>query len=430
MSALLRFGFRVLRRHVWLILLVLLLGLPASLWFALSQDRAYQAIAVIQIEAPQINDAGTGATITADRQLELIEQKLMSRESLLSMIDEYGLYGPEVPRDQQVALLRQDARIEKILPAEAAFNPNVQPSGLNITVRMPTPELAATIANAFLDQIITEAEARNLSRAARTLEFFRTEEARVGAAIEAKEAELARFKEANSDSLPEAIEAQRTRLAQLQETQLELDSQIIELQTGADRIREEDLSRQTSLLQSQRDLVAETIAGIEAALAAAPEVERQLLAINRELEQLQTEYTAVTARRTEAALSNEIEAQDNASRFEVLERAEPPFYPVTASRKKLAIAGGAGSLVLAIGLAFLLELLSPTLRTAEQVERQLGVQPIVVIPVLTSRRARHRRWGTGLLALGGLALALWAAIRAFGGQLSGLLPFLGRSRTS
>ncbi|MGZ9809033.1 GumC family protein [Pseudoroseicyclus sp. H15] len=417
----------ILRRRAWLIILVLAIGLPASVWFALSQEKAYMAAAVIQIESPQINDSGTGAVISADRQLDLIEQKLMSRESLLSLIEEFDLYGPEMPPDNKVIQLRNDARITKILDPAQAFQPNAQPSGLTVTVQMPSSELAADVANAIVDRIVAEAEERNVSRAARTLEFFRAEEQRVGAAIDAKEHQLASFKQANASSLPDALEAQRLRLNQLQERKLELDGEIIELQTSADRLREEELARQTSLIQQQSDLVAQSIAEIEAALDAAPEVERQLQAITRELELLQTEYTAVTTRRTEAALTNEIEAQDNAARFEVLERARPPYYPVSASRRKIAMAGALASGMVALILAAGLEMFSPALRSAEQVQRRLGVQPVVVIPVLSSRGQRMRRrrnWLFGLVALG---LAVWAAIRVIGSQLFSWLPFAGRS---
>ncbi|WP_373355180.1 chain-length determining protein [Pseudoroseicyclus sp. CXY001] len=420
MAKLLRRLLRILARRGWIVVLLVAIGVPASIWYALGRERVYEAWAVVQIEAPQIDDTGLGTMSggAADRQLDLIEQKLMSRDSLLALAEEFELYGPAVPVVQQTDILRSSIQISKIVDPAAAYNPLAQPSGLTIGVRMTDPQLAADIANALLEQIIDEAQSRNLGRAARTLEFYRGEEARVGAAITAKEEELARFKEAWSDSLPEALASQRARLDRLEESRRDFDSQIIELQSGSDRLREEELARQTALLEQQRDLVDASIAEVAEAIAAAPEVERQLLAITREMELLQTEYTAITQRRTDAALNNEIEAQDNAARYEVLERAVPPYAPVTASRKKLALAGGAASLIAGLALAFVLELMSPALRSAEQVERQLGVQPVVVIPVISRQGPGRLLRRGGVLAVAvGLALGAWALLRTTGASL-------------
>ena len=50
--------------------------------------------------------------------------------------------------------------------------------------------------------------------------------------------------------------------------------------------------------------------------------------------------------------------------------------------------GTLASLFAAIGLAFLFEQVFPVVRTAEQLERQLSIRPIVSIPDLASATAR------------------------------------------
>jgi ferric-dicitrate binding protein FerR (iron transport regulator) len=72
--------------------------------------------------------------------------------------------------------------------------------------------------------------------------------------------------------------------------------------------------------------------------------------------------------------------------------------------------------MLAAGLALALEFLNPAIRTADQLERQLGVQPVIVVPRLQSRRTRRRR-RRGLVALVlGMAALLWAGLR-YGGLI-------------
>jgi tyrosine-protein kinase Etk/Wzc len=395
----------LLRRRAWLIVLILMFGVPAAMLYALSRPQLYEATAVIQIEAPQVAATATALpapTFQADTQLDLIQQKLMSRDVLNGIIAKFSIYPADVPLIQQVALLRGAVTITKLVDPAQAFQPNVQPSGLSITVRLGDAQQAADVANEFLADILAEAQSRAEGRATRTLEFFEAEEARVGAEIAARDAEFARFKEANGDSLPDGLNSQREQQSRLVESRIVLDQQIIGLQTASDRFREEEVARQKQLLEQQRDLIDENIATIQAALDAAPEVQRQFNAFDRQLAQLQEEFRAITARRTEAAMNQLLETQDQAARFEVLETAIVPEYSVSASRKKVAMAGVAFSGLVAIGLAFALEMLNSAVRTAAQLERQLGIQPVIVIPYLNTRqslRNRRMRWLISIVAL-------------------------------
>ena len=425
--------FALLRRRSWIIVLVLLIGLPSVVFYALSRPLLFEATAVIQIETPQVTPTLTGAATATPTQnrLELIEQKLMSRDSLVAMIDDFNLFpavdGQEVSQTEQVATLRESVSIIKLVDPAQSWRPDVQPSGLAITVRLGDPVQAADVANAFLANILEEAQSRSEGRAARTLDFFVSEEARVGAEIAALETSFARFKEQNAAALPEGLDSQRTQMLRLVESRIDIDQQIIELQTNSDRLRVEEVARQTSLLEQQRALIAQNIAAIQTALDAAPEVERQFSAFERELAQLQEEFRMVTARRSEAAMNQLLESQDQSERFEVLETALVPEFPVSASRRKMAAAGGIVVGLVALAVAVAVEFLNPAIRTAAQLERQLGVQPVVVIPVLRTVETVRRRRLLRLSGLIGLVAALALALRGRWGNLLDTLPFLQRS---
>lgn len=422
--------FGVLRRRAGLIALVLMIGLPAAVLYALSRPQLFEASAVIQIEAPQVaatSPAQAAPVSQADIQLDLIQQKLMSRDVLSGIISKFGLFPAEMPLVEQVAQLRDAVTITKLVDPAQAYQPNVQPSGLSITVRLPDAQQAADVANELLAGILAEAQSRSQARASRTLAFFEAEEARIGAEIDAAEAEFARFKEANGASLPDGIIGQRDQQSRLVQSRIALGQQIIELQTSADRLREDVVIRQNTLLEQQRDLIDQNIATIQQALDAAPEVQRQYSAFDRQLGQLQEEFRVITTRRTEAAMNQLLETQDQAARFEVLETAIVPEYSVSASRKKLAIAGAILSGMLALGLAFGVEMVNPAIRTAAQLERQLGVQAVIVIPHLTNRNTARLRWLGWLVWIAAICGAAILALRGRFGAIIDSLPFQQRS---
>lgn len=398
----------VLRRF-WMIAAITVLGTGAAVLYALSRPAVYEATAVIQIETAQVEEnlavpGSSARTSGGDNRLKLIEQKLMSRDSLIEVIEKFDLFSGDASMSmaQKVALMRKAAQVVELLDPDQAWRPNAQASGLIVTVRLADPQVAADVANDLLSRILIEGKSRRSGRAARTLAFFEAEETRVSGEIGTLEEQLATFKSANQDSLPTNLVNQQGQLTRLKENQLEVERKLIELQTQGDRIRAEDLARQTSLLRQQQLLLLDRIQVIEAALDAAPEVERQLNALERNLTQLQDELTLITARRTEAAMNQQLESQNQFERFEVLETAIVPEYPISSGRRKLAAAGAVGSLLAAVGLALALEFMNAGIRSAAQMERELDIRPVVVIPNLDRQKAQRRRrlaWVAGLMGL-------------------------------
>lgn len=389
---------RILFRRIWVVLLILVVGFPAVVIYALSQPRVYEATAVVQIEAAQVVErlttqgagGATGGTLNPNSELELIEQQLMSRDHVLSVIEEFGLF-EEIPSvTERVALLRRSVQIVELIDPEQVWRPDVSPSGLAITVRLADPDIAAAIANRFLDRVLAEAQERTSGRTARTLEFLEAEEARLTTEIEEMEFAYSEFRQEHAGALPAAIATQRTQLSRLEESRINIEEQIIELESESGRLLAEARLRQQELLNQRLGLVTEAIAEIEAVLASAPEIERQMHVFDRQLEQLQGELGVITERRAQAAMNQLLEARNQAERFEVLETAIPPEYPVSTSRKKLAMAGGLLVVFLAAAAALVLEILDGRLRSARQFERELGVQPVVVIPNLRSQRQVRR----------------------------------------
>lgn len=169
---------------------------------------------------------------------------------------------------------------------------------------------------------------------------------------------------------------------------------------------------QIAALRAQKELVGGRRQAIEAALSRMPEVEMQLNTLERKLAQIQDQYSVVNRRLSEAETTLKLESGQQTERFAILEPARPPDHPASSGRKKIMVFGAAGSAGAAFGLAFLLEILNPVMRSATQMERMLGLRPVVSIPPIVTLAERRRRRLVNLavlialLLMGGLA-ALW-----------------------
>ncbi|MCT4554966.1 MAG: Wzz/FepE/Etk N-terminal domain-containing protein [Pelagimonas sp.] len=428
-----------LKRRAWLILFVTFAGCLLSLSYALGQSKIYEATAVVQIEDARVPDQLAGATAAAEdaaRRVRLIEQRLMARDNLVRIMEKHQLFttDPAATINERIFAMRQAARIEQIVDATQSFAPGGNaPSGLLITVRLDDPQKAADLANELMQSVIDQSRDRSVSRARDTLNFFIAEEAQVLADINALEQRIAAFKSANAEQLPAGVSALRDQLSSLRDSDLDLDQQILTLETTSDRQREEVKDRRVALLREQKLLISERAAQLQAQIAGAPEIERELTALERQHTQLQEQYSVITRRKAEAGLGQALEDRQQTDRFEVLETALVPEYPVSRSRKKTAIMGGVASVILGIIAGFILELMNPAIRNAAQMERALGIRPVVAIPEVRGPRDRTRRGLSILGWVGGLMAMLYATYRYLGDAvdwgafLGRILPSLARS---
>jgi tyrosine-protein kinase Etk/Wzc len=403
-----------LMRRAVMILAIAFLGCVVSVYYALSQPKSYQATAVVQIEDAQVPDQLAGASLTDDdaaRRVRLIEQRLMARDNLVRLMDQYDLFSedPTMTVNQRVNGMRSAARIQEIrTPVPGYGAGGVAPSGLMITVELNDPDKAALVANELMAMVIEQSRDRSVSRARDTVDFFAEEETRVSTEIEALDARIAGFKRDNAEQLPAGMGDLRTQLSSLRETELNLDQQILTIETTSERQREEVKQRQIALLQEQKALIAARVSQLETLIQGAPEVERALNGLEREMTRLQELYEVTTRRKAEAELGRALEDRQATDRFEVLETALPPQYAVSGSRKKIAVVGAVVSLLAGLGLAFAVELMNPVIRNPAQMERALGVQPVVSIPRVSTRRDRR----IGGLRVIGKVVAVVALIAA------------------
>jgi uncharacterized protein involved in exopolysaccharide biosynthesis len=414
----------LIRRRMLLILAIALPGALISLHLALGQAHVWESAAVIQIETPQVLDPARDLpTATTSQRLQLIEQRLLSRQALLDLIARHGLFAdqPALTESERVARMRESIQLVPVAPGGAAIG-GTDLSALVIVVRLGDPAAAAAVANEMAEAVIAMGAAAELARIDETLAFYTAEQARIADALEAAEARINAFKNENLESLPEALTSRREELGRLDERLREIDRRLLELGGERDAIaaggtlREVERRRlaaieaQIEVLGEERRLVSGRREVVEAALARAPAVEIELAALTRELQQIQEQYAVVVRRLAEAETSRKLAEAQQGERFTLLERAVPPEYPLRSARRRILALGVGLSGALALMLAFAAELLHPVLRTPAQMARAVGLTPVVAIPMIEGPGDVRRRQLRRLLGLAMIAAAALAAM--------------------
>lgn len=379
------------RNRLILLMTMFIVGVIVTIVYTLQQSQTYQAEAVIQIESAQVSDGGLGGGLgtSAAHRLQLIEQRLMARDNLAEMIERHSLFtaDPNMSVSTKVDVLRQAITIIQIQGEEAVgFGAVAVPAGLRILVRLQEADKAADLANDLVDTVITQNENRRSSEARDTLSFFATEEDRLLEKIDELETNLARYKQDNSDLLPTSISGLNAQETSFRSAILDIDQEILGLKSDQSRQREDFVQRQVAILEEQKMLLSERLAGVMAKLQRAPDVERELAQLNRELALYQGQYDVVTQNRAEAELSLTLENRQQSERFEILEHAITPDYPVSTSRRLIFLVGAAISFFGAAAVIYIYENVNTIVRNAVQMKEELDLVPVVSIPPIPSQR--------------------------------------------
>jgi len=400
-----------LRRRAPLILVVAMLGALAGIAAALQSERVYSATAVIQVINPVISDeGGAAAATTLTRRVQTIEQQLMSRENVLALADRYGMFQDrDISLNEQVALLREAISIENIAAAHTGYTSDGALSGLVISTRASDPVLAAAISNELAGMLVSQSASTRQESAQSALRFFQQEEARLQELIEALSDQIAAFQTVNEGFLPGAQVLRREDLRRLEDSRLEIERGIVQLRSELATL--DANSRRTITLrriaQINDEITARTdeaalinarIDAIRGDLVRAPEVAREINAMERTMTQLQAQLTSAAERRRDAEVGLRIEDDQQSDRFVLLEAALVPEHAVSTGRKKIAAVWAMAGVMLGLGLAYVLEWMHPAMRTAQQMERELQLRPVISIPyALSGAEIRRRRflWGLG-----------------------------------
>ncbi|MEM6941118.1 MAG: DUF874 domain-containing protein [Pseudomonadota bacterium] len=395
----------MLRRRVGLMSAIVIAGCFGSVFWALSTPHLYESSEVIQISQPTISDELARPTVegSAARRVQLIQQQLLARDSLEAMIATYALYEnlPGLLLSQKVDLLRRSVTINGVAAVREGFADDGALSVLTITVQMDSGEKAQDVASAFADQTRELAAAQRQEQTRETLAFFQSKENAVLAEIKKLDGELATFRQDNDLSIEGSLEFRRTELGSLNDALLELDREIISAELQLETMdrsanvravtverEEQEILRELASLGTQRELLQARRSALSDAIETTPEVERALAEFERRRELLTNQLDVITTRRAEAEVGFSLESASRGERFTTLEEARVPDYPITMSRKNRVVMGVGMAGMAALGLAFLLELRRPVIRTAAQMKRETGLLPVVAIPETTGPKYR------------------------------------------
>jgi polysaccharide chain length determinant protein (PEP-CTERM system associated) len=464
----------ILRRR-WTLLVATFVSLLAiALVVVVAIPPVYQSTGTIMVESQTIPTdlIPANAANLIDERIEIIRQRVMTRENLFKIIEKFKLFTDSnrpMTVSDKIDEMRKQIAIESISATVKSRRRDQGTIAFRLTFEDRWPEIAQKVANELVTLFLDENVKSRTERATETTEFLTQEVDKLKAELEKVESQLAAYKQEHSKALPQH---QQLHMEMLSRTETELKDVERDYKTAQEELRFLDLELSAAKAgitsktgaayapQNPQDIgslkaeyqrllslyteahpdvraVKRKIEALEASAAASgagvdkpaggapvslevarvqakiaatqtrveslaaqikvlrgrmgsyeqqllqtPQVERGLITLTRDHESAKRKYEEIRAKQLNAKIAENLEGENKAERYSLL---EPPAYPDKPSKpdriKILLIGifvafGGSG------GLVFFLEMLNQRIRGQEALAIVIRQRPMLAIPYI------------------------------------------------
>lgn len=204
---------------------VAIAGAIAAVLLAMLLPPTYRSTATILIEQQEIPQEMVRSVITsfADQRVQVTSQRVMTTQNLLQLVERYNLY-PDIrekePREVLLAKIRGDIGMHMIsadVVDPRSGRPTQATIAFSVSYQSRSPELALKVANELTTLYLNENLTSRTRLSQQTSDFFSEEAGRQSQHIAELDSQLADFKHAHHDELPEVSQlniqmAERTEL--------------------------------------------------------------------------------------------------------------------------------------------------------------------------------------------------------------------------
>lgn len=151
--------------------------------------------------------------------------------------------------------------------------------------------------------------------------------------------------------------------------------------TDVTSLEMEKITMELNSLRDTENKMRRLIATKQSLLRSIPAARTGLDELERERNSQKNLYDQLLARYGQSEVSTQMEAQDKATNFKIVDPATLPTKPSSPQRVKMILLGIAGGLGASFGLLLLLDYLDKSVRNIESL-RSLGVQILAVVPTI------------------------------------------------
>jgi uncharacterized protein involved in exopolysaccharide biosynthesis len=397
----------VFKRRIFYFLLPFGLISIFGLYIAAIQKPDYLSEGKILVETQRIAPdlVRPIVTGTAGERVQLIQQRIMTRENLLSTASKFELFPG---RSGVLDLMRQSIQI-KLVDVEGQFRQSA-PAAIAFTVGFSyeNPELAQRVANEFVALIVDEDARSRTSRATEAVKILTGQTKDIEDKLESTQTQILEIARQPREAVPEIPEQQKSQLIAFAALKAELIQKMSVYSEAHPAVVA--LKKRVAAMEKTLTQAAQVPAKAQSTQADAVEV------LKRQREALEKQLADANNKLAAARLSEKLDREQQSEQLQVIESPSLPQRPLKSGRLKLVGIALALAAMLGVGAVMATELFDGSIRNRQQLFGVVDGNMVVSIPYITTHsdiiRARLRIIFVSLTvviilsALGGLAAAI------------------------
>jgi uncharacterized protein involved in exopolysaccharide biosynthesis len=404
----------VLWRRFFYFLLPFGLVSVIGLYLAVIQEPSYLSEGKILLDAQTIAPDIVRPVITATslERIRLIQQRVTTRDTLLSIANKFGLF-PQLGRrsDVLVDVMRKSLQMKPV-EVDARQGQGISTLAVTIGFEYGDPQTAFKVANEFISLIVGEDARSRTTQATEAVKILADEAKEIGNKLESTHVQMLEVARRPRDLVTDLTEQPRSELAALGALKAEL------VQKSAVY---SDSHPVVIALKKKVAAMEKTVmhpSQVQSSQVQSSQAQSQFRSTQEEMETLKRQSQALENRLAEvnAKLASARVSENREQQFESLQVIEPPSLPQKSKSNRVKTAGISflGALVLGIGAAFGIERLDGSIRSRHELAGVVPFSLVVCIPYIETRADITRTRLKILFAIAGIALILaaWGGLAA------------------
>ena len=231
----------IARQRLWLMVGIFIVISVSALAIAILLPPVYQSSGTILIESQQISTKIVESSVTgfATERVEVIKQRVMTRENLLRIINKYNLF-PSKDKSKAtsglIRSLRKRITIEMLNASQSGRRRGKAAIAFNLAFEDRHAESAYNVTNELVTLFLNENIRSRVERATETTRFLSQESNRLKANLEKMEGLVASYKQKNSSALPENLNLKTSILQRTESALANLDRDYISTSNELQRL--------------------------------------------------------------------------------------------------------------------------------------------------------------------------------------------------
>jgi uncharacterized protein involved in exopolysaccharide biosynthesis len=380
-----------------------------GLYFAAIQKPNYRSEGKILVESSVIAPDPAKPIVTAttaSERIQLIQQRVMTRDSLLSMANKFRLFPG---RSGVLDLMRQSILIK---PVELEGQPRQGAPTIAFTAgfEYDNPEVAMRVASEIVTTIVDEDARSRTSRATEAVKILTGETKDIEDKLESTQMQILEVARRPRETVPETPEQEKSQLSAL----AALKAELIQKMSVYSDAHPAVVALKKRLAAMEKTVTQSTQAPANKAQSTqADDVE----ALKRQREALEKRLADANSQLASARLNEKLDRDQQSERLQVIESPPLPQNHLKSNRLKLVGLAFAAAAMLGLGAVIGAELLDGTIRSRHQLSGVVASHLIISIPYMTTRgdvvRARLR------VIFGAISVVILLA--AFGGLMAAIV---------